>query len=195
MYAFISGNIEEKGNNIVVLNCNGIGYELYVGTNTIASLPAIGDFIKIYTYLHVREDAQQLFGFKTKEEKKMFLELITVSGVGAKTAMSVLSSMTVNDLMTAFAYGDASMLSKVKGLGKKTAERIVVDLKGKFSGIDLSAMPIMNMALETDACAESIELLITMGLTRFDATAIVKRVFLPDDTTEQIVAKALKQIG
>ncbi len=196
MYSFITGRIEEKQENLVVINCNGIGYEIFASLNTVSSLPPIGDEAVIYTYLHVREDAFMLFGFKDKEEKEMFLSLISVSGVGAKTAITILSYMTVRDLVSAFAYGDPSALSKVKGIGKKTAERIVVDLKNKFTGLEAGNLPLM-MGGETNSsyCGEAIDLLIQMGLTRMEASRLVQKVAAPDDVTEQIIAKALKQLG
>lgn len=196
MYAFLTGKIEEKQENIVVINCNGIGYEVYASTNTVSALPPVGEEAIIYTYLYVREDTFMLFGFKNREEKQMFLNLISVSGVGAKTAIIILSYMSVKDLVNAFAYGDPNALSKVKGIGKKTAERIVVDLKSKYSGLDAEVMPIM-MGGENNStsCGEAIDLLIQMGLTRMEASKLVQKVTKPNDTTEQIIAKALKELG
>jgi len=196
MYSFITGRIEDKKDNLVVINCNGIGYEVYASQSTVANLPPVGDEAVVYTYLHVREDVFMLFGFKNKEEKDMFLNLITVAGVGAKTAITILSYMSVKELITTFAYGDPSSLSRVKGIGKKTAERIVVDLKGKYSGLEIDKLPLM-MGGETNSscCSEATDVLIQMGLTRIEACRVVQRVANPDDSTEQIIAKALKQLG
>ena len=124
MYAFISGILEEKGNNFVVINANGVGYEIGVSSNTIDNLPAEGSEVKIYTYLAVREDAMQLYGFLTRDEKQLFLDLITVSGVGPKMAITILSSINVHDLSVALYNKDVSLISKIKGVGKNmTATR------------------------------------------------------------------------
>lgn len=196
MYSFITGRIEDKQEDFVVINCNGIGYEIYASHNTIATLPPVGDEAVVYTYLYVREDYFMLFGFKNKEEKDMFLNLITVSGVGAKTAINILSYMNVKELITALAFGDPSSLSKVKGIGKKTAERIIVDLKSKYSGLDVKDLPlIMGGETNSSTFGEAIDLLIQMGLTRMEASRLVQKVAAPDDSTEQIIAKALKQLG
>lgn len=196
MYAFISGIIDEKTDQYVVVDCNGVGYEINVSTNTLSNLPAVGEMAKIYTYLQVREDAMQLFGFLSKEEKNMFLELITVSGVGPKMALVILSSLSISNLISCITSGDVKTLSQAKGVGKKTAERIIVELKGKLGDLSL---PLLDGTAFTDftssACDEATELLVNMGLSKFDALKLVKKVALPDDTTEVIIQKALRNMN
>lgn len=196
MYAFISGILDEKGNNYVVVNANGVGYEIGVSSNTIDNLPSVGSEVKIYTYLAVREDAMQLYGFLNREEKQLFLDLITVSGVGPKMAITILSGINAHDLTLALYNKDVSLISKVKGVGKKTAERIVLELSGKCEAMNLFNYETMaNMTQNTTSVDEAIMALVDMGLTKFDATNLVRKVMSPNDTTEQIIAKALRNMG
>ena len=196
MFSFITGILEEKENNIAVVNCNGVGFELNVSETTIFELPNKGELATIYTYMAVREDAINLFGFATKEEKDVFLKLISVSGIGGKMAIAILSAMPVSDLIMAIASENIKLLSSVKGLGKKTAERLVLELKSSFDDMQLSmlvtnkAMPIHNSAIE-----ETIDTLVAMGLTRNEATQIVKNVATQDDTAETLIKKSLKNLN
>lgn len=197
MYAFISGTIEDKTENSVIIDNNGVGYEIFVSTNTLSNLPSVGSFAKVQTYLQVREDAYQLYGFLNKEEKNLFLQLITVSGVGPKMALVILSSLTVQSLITCIASGDVKTLSAAKGVGKKTAERIILELKGKLADLSVSSfvdLPILS-GTTTTACDEACELLVSMGLSKFDALKLVKKVATENDTTEDIVQKALKNMN
>lgn len=193
MYSFVSGIVEEKNDNFVVINNNGIGYEIACSTNTISSLPQVGENARVYTYLHVREDIFSLFGFLTKDERKLFLQLITVTGIGAKTATSILSGISVTDLSCAISQGDTTLLSKVKGLGKKTAERIILELRGKVEEGDFVLNNFQNSA--NSNFDEAVEVLVNMGLNKYDATKLVKMVISISDTTEEIIAKALKNMG
>jgi Holliday junction DNA helicase RuvA len=144
----------------------------------------------------VREDAITLFGFATREEKDVFLKLISVSGIGGKMAIAILSAMPVSDLIMAIASENIKLLSSVKGLGKKTAERLVLELKSSFDDMQLSmlvtnkAMPIHNSAIE-----ETIDTLVAMGLNRNEATQIVKNVATQDDTAETLIKKSLKNLN
>jgi len=196
MFSFITGILEEKENNIAVLNCNGVGFELNVSETTIFELPNKGELATIYTYMAVREDAITLFGFATREEKDVFLKLISVSGIGGKMAIAILSAMPVSDLIMAIASENIKLLSSVKGLGKKTAERLVLELKSSFDDMQLSmlvtnkAMPIHNSAIE-----ETIDTLVAMGLNRNEATQIVKNVATQDDTAETLIKKSLKNLN
>ena len=196
MFSFITGILEEKENNIAVVNCNGVGFELNVSETTIFELPNKGELATIYTYMAGREDAINLFGFATKEEKDVFLKLISVSGIGGKMAIAILSAMPVSDLIMAIASENIKLLSSVKGLGKKTAERLVLELKSSFDDMQLSmlvtnkAMPIHNSAIE-----ETIDTLVAMGLNRNEATQIVKNVATQDDTAETLIKKSLKNLN
>ncbi len=197
MYAFISGKIDSKTDSTIVIDCNGVGYEIFATTSTIASIGAIGEFAKVYTYLLVREDVMMLFGFSSMNEKEMFLNLINVSGVGAKTAIAILSGISVNDLLTAISLGDSSQIAKVKGIGKKTAERIVLELKSSISNTDLSLLSLaQTTTTENNSDVEdAVVLLSTMGLSKMEALKLVNAVYVQGDTTEEIVAKSLRNMN
>lgn len=195
MFAFISGIIEEKGDSIVVINSNGVGFELNVSDTTIYELPEVGEKAKIYTYMAVREDAITLFGFATMEEKSAFLKLINVSGIGGKMAIAMLSAMPVADLIDAILTENIKMLSSIKGLGKKTAERVVLELRNSFDDLQISMLKPVRAVSNTSAMEETIDTLVAMGLTRFDATKIVKDIAKPDMKTEEMIKLALKNMN
>ena len=195
MFAFISGIIEEKGNSIVVINSNGVGFELNVSDTTIYELPEVGERAKVYTYMAVREDAITLFGFATLEEKSAFLKLINVSGIGGKMAITMLSAMPVADLVDAILTENIKMLSSIKGLGKKTAERVVLELRNAFDDLQISMLKPVRPVSNTSAMEETIDSLVAMGLTRFDATKIVKDIAKPDMKTEEMIKLALKNMN
>jgi len=199
MFSFLSGILEEKGNNIAVINCNGCGFEVNVSETTILELPEVGEFVKIYTYMAVREDAITLFGFASKEEKSAFLKLINVSGIGGKVAITILSALPVSNLIDAIVTENIKLLSSVKGLGKKTAERLVVELKNSLDDLQVSMFKSINSAQQspimTSAIEEAIDTLVAMGLTRLESTQIVKTVAEKDDKAEDIIKKSLKNMN
>ena len=193
------GTIEEKQENLIVLNNNGIGYELFVSSNTISNTPSIGDDAKLYTYLYVREDAMQLFGFWNKQEKDIFLSLISVSGIGAKTAIQMLSCISPAELVNAIVFGDVKLIASIKGIGKKTAERIILELKNninQLNGITLENYnDFADTSTDSTAIDEAITLLVNMGLSKMEAMRIVKKVAEPNDTTEDIITKSLRNMN
>lgn len=192
MYASISGIIEAKQANCVIINNNGIGYEIFVSNNTLSNLGNIGQQAKLYTYLHVREDAFNLYGFITLQEKQLFLDLMNVSGIGAKMAITILSGVSINSLINAITTGDVKLLSSIKGVGKKTAERIVLELRGGLTDSELSEL--LSEEPTSTPVNEAIEVLIGMGLQKQMATNLVKSVALPTDTAEKIIEKCLKSM-
>lgn len=192
MYAYLKGIIDQKTENSVILDNNGIGYEIFASTPTLSALGSVGQTVKVFTYLHVREDAMVLYGFSSLKEKQLFLDLLTVSGIGAKIAMTILSGISASDLLGAIATGDTKLLSTVKGIGKKTAERIVLELKGT-----LENMPLTEWLQETGKLTpamEAVEALTQMGILKTTAIQMVKAVALPGDFAEQIIQKCLKNM-
>ena len=178
MFSFITGIVEQKENNIAVINCNGVGFELNVSETTIYELPKIGELATIHTYMAVREDAITLFGFATKDEKAAFLKLISVSGIGGKVAITILSAMPVADLINAIITENVKLLSSVKGLGKKTAERIILELRDKVSadmavpaGAKAFAKNITPTLPRTGNLAEAAEALMVLG---YDKNSVAK---------------------
>lgn len=195
MFSFLTGIVEEKENNLAVINCNGVGFELNVSDTTIYELANVGELTTIYTYMAVREDAITLFGFATKEEKSVFLKLIGVSGIGGKMAIAILSAMPVADLINTIVTENIKLLSSIKGLGKKTAERLILELKNSFDDLQLSMLNPKNITIVSSAIEEAIDTLVALGLTRFDATQTVKNVATSDDTAEDIIKKSLKNMN
>ena len=192
MFSYIEGTIEDIDDNKLIVGCNGIGYELLVSNNTLSSV-CIGQKSKLYVYMNVREDGVYLFGFLNKEEKKMFLKLITVSGVGPKVALSILSGMSIKDLIISIASGDALMLTKIKGVGKKMAERVILELSEKVQDDNLTQV-LENIA--GDAESEAISALLALGLSRSECqTSVLSAKALGAKTTEDIIGKALKSLG
>ena len=152
MYAFIEGRVCEKTTNSLVLEAGGIGYQLNCSMTTLQEAPPMGEKMRCYTYLSVREDAMELFGFATKEEKQLFLSLTGISGVGAKTALGLLGAMPLRDLNLAILLGDVNALSRAPGIGKKTAQRIALELKDKVTQADIN-QPTGKTATPTSGAA------------------------------------------
>ena len=184
MYAFIEGRVCEKTTNSLVLEAGGIGYQLNCSMTTLQEAPPMGEKMRCYTYLSVREDAMELFGFATKEEKQLFLSLTGISGVGAKTALGLLGAMPLRDLNLAILLGDVNALSRAPGIGKKTAQRMLLELKGKLAP-DLGQP---GAAVASDAQADIVQALISLGYSERDAAAALKR--LPEDVS---VSDGIKQ--
>ncbi|MBQ9791231.1 MAG: Holliday junction branch migration protein RuvA [Clostridia bacterium] len=193
MISFIRGIVAEKSENLVVLDCNGVGYEIFVSSFTLDTLTK-GEVATIKTYMQVREDGVALFGFIDLKEKDIFLKLINISGIGPKMAITILSQISIKDLVSAISTGNTKMLSAVKGLGKKTAERIVLELSNAFDTLPLLE-PDFGFTPKTQCIDEAVDVLVSMGLVRFEATRVVKDVATPSDTTEDIIKKALKYMN
>ena len=199
MYAHIEGVVAEKGAEGLVLDCGGVGYLLSVSRNTLAAAPAVGETMKCYTLLSVREDALELFGFATREEKRMFLSLTGVSGVGPKMALALLGSMPLKELNLAILLGDVTALSRAPGIGKKTAQRIALELKDKVSQEDVSAVsvggavPVQSMA--ADCVTEALEALQALGYTPAEARNAVQSVRDQSDKTDELIKLALRSMA
>lgn len=197
MIAFLVGTIEEKTENLLVVDVNGVGYELCISNNTLCALPMEGETAKILTYLQVKEDGIALYGFATAEEKAMFLKLITVSGVGPKMAITILSGIKLSDLVVAIINEDANLLSKIKGLGKKTAERICLELKDKLSTTSISLGEASTLAetYNESALNDAVETLIALGVNKNEAYRLARSKATAETTAEEIILKVLKELG
>ena len=192
MYNYITGKVVYSSGNTVVIDNNGIGYEIGASNFTTNGL-AEGEIAKIFTYLYVREDTYALYGFSSLEEKTLFLRLIDISGVGPKMAMQILSGMAVPELTVAIATGDVKTLSKIKGLGKKTAELIVVSMRDQVS-LDLTnAQSDISAAVDKDA-QEAVFALVSLGISNSDAVKIVNEVAKTEKGAENIIREALKRL-
>ncbi len=193
MISFLKGIIEDKQENLLQIDVNGVGYELCVSTNTLSSLPMQGSAVKVLTYMAVREDGVSLYGFSSQEEKELFSKLITVSGIGPKLAISILSGMSLADLTLAIIKEDLKLLSKIKGLGKKTAERLCLELKDKLSVLgDNSNDATFKTEFDEDAVQMATDTLISLGINKNDAYMLARSYASKDATAEEIISKALR---
>ena len=171
MIGKLTGTLLEKNPPEVLLDCHGVGYEVQVPMSTFYNLPALGERVSLLTQFIVREDAQLLYGFGTVPERQAFRELIKISGVGPRTALSILSGMGVADLAQAITLQEAGRLVKVPGIGKKTAERLLLELKGKL-GADMGGA--VHGAAATDAQADILQALLALGYSDKEAAAALK---------------------
>ena len=200
MYAFIEGEVCEKLNGSLVLLAAGVGWQLNCSNNTLQAAPPLGEKMRCWTYLSVREDAMELFGFATREEKEMFLQLTSVSGIGPKTALGVLGAMPLRELNLAILLGDVNALSRAPGIGKKTAQRIALELKDKISQSDVSAAaaPAQGAAapaLSPDAVSEAIEAMIALGYSSTEARNAISQVRDQTDKPEELIRLALRAMA
>ncbi len=164
MIALLEGTLVEKAPGSAVISAAGVGYAVSIPLSTFDTLPVTGETARVFTYLHVREDALQLFGFGTREERTTFKKMIAISGVGPKLALSILSSMPPSELVVAIETGQTGRLNKISGVGKKTAERLVLELKGKLGEVDISAIAVENGGAPRNE--EAVAALISLGFSR-----------------------------
>lgn len=191
MYSFIKGKVDEIGIGKLVIECNEIGYEITVPERIAATLK-VGDIVKIYTYLYVKEDRQELFGFLTNEEKLFFNQLISINGVGPKSAIQILGTHDLVTLRTAIATQDVKTLTQVKGLGKKTAEMIIVNMKGNIDlKLQSDAMP---SSLATNDEQDAVNTLEALGVNRSEAIRVVALVAKDVTGVENIIRAALQKV-
>lgn len=194
MYAYISGTVEETDLNGVVIGNNGIGYYIQCPTSVMNSV-SIGQNAKIYTYQHVREDAIILFGFLTKEDRTMFLRLISVSGIGPKIGLQVLSSLSAGDLAMILVGGDANALTRVPGIGKKTAQRMILELREKVDNDELvNATVQKGTAPQSSMISDAIYALAALGYSSQEASKAVESVAPDCKDTESIIRAVLKSL-
>ena len=191
MYAFIKGTLMFKQDNSIVVENNGIGYEIFASYATLETIGAVGENVLVHTYLHVREDEMLLYGFSSLAEKQMFLKLTTISGIGPKMAITILSNVNLSDLALAIVSNDASLLYKVKGVGKKTADRIVLELNEKLDDISQYETKL-DEQLSVSEIDDAIAGLVALGMNKIDAVKRVRSVAQNGDKAEDIITKALK---
>lgn len=200
MYAYIKGEIADIAEDNLVLECNNIGYNIRIPLSVAQRLPGIGATVKIYTYTSVREDAFQLFGFLSKDDLEIYRKLIAVNGIGPKGALSILSAMSADDLRFAILSGDAKAISKAPGIGNKSAERIILELRDKvhlMSGtISESPAAAMDAQSNSEAKNEALEALTSLGYAPSEALKALQQVVVTEDMDSGAVLKqALKIIS
>lgn len=200
MYAYFIGKITYMTADTVVLEVNNIGYNIKVSAQTIQNLGHLSGEVKLYTYTNVKEDALGLFGFLTREELELFKMMLTVNGIGPKGALSILSTLSVDTLRFAILSGDAKSIAKAPGVGAKSAERLIIDLKDKINAEDVftlnsSESNAVIVTQESPAKKEAIEALTALGYSATDALKAVNQITCAEDTTvEEILKQALKVI-
>lgn len=194
MIAFIEGDLVERNPAYVVLNCNGVGYLIHISLNTFTKLPETGR-VKLHTSLIIREDAHTLFGFFQQDEKNLFKHLISVSGVGPNTARMILSSMSVEEINQAIVGNNASVLQAVKGIGAKSAQRIVVDLKDRIEKEGYIAEENLvqsNNTLREEALSALVMLGYSKPVAQKTINQILKKNAGVNMSVEQLIKEALK---
>lgn len=202
MYAYIEGTVADKSSNTLVIEAGGIGYEILSTSSALTSAPPRGETMRVYTYLNVLQDGVELLGFASLEEKKMFLRLTGVSGIGSRSAFSILGSMPLKELTLAIMTGDIAMLSRAPGVGKKTAQRLALELKDKVSADDISgdwSVDALQSANDAPAGAvgEAILALQSLGYTQTEAAravAAARKSAAETDKADELVRLALRGI-
>ncbi|MDP8079031.1 Holliday junction branch migration protein RuvA [Phocoenobacter skyensis] len=199
MIGRLQGKIIEKTPPEIVLDVQGVGYELLLPMTSFYDLPKVGEEVTLFTHLSIREDAHLLFGFSQKVDRTLFRALIKTNGVGPKLALAILSAMSVNDFATAVENEDIIKLTKIPGVGKKTAERLLVELKDKFKSMAQTEFFVEQSSLQTttintaNPSNEAKEALIALGYKATEIEKMLKRVQQQDLTSEQIIREALKK--
>lgn len=193
MIAHIQGKLVEKTPTDVVIDCNGVGYHINISLHTFSLLPQT-DFIKLYTYLQIKEDAHSLYGFVEKSERELFKLLLSVSGIGAGIARTMLSSLDPKQIIQAIANGDVGTIQSIKGIGNKTAQRVILDLRDKVLKIyDLDEISVAQHNINRE---ESLSALEVLGYVRKNAEKVVDKILKenPEASVEFIIKQALKNL-
>ena len=196
MFAHFDGIVAEKASDSIVLDVGGVGYLLYVSGATLQMCPAVGQRFKVYSILNVREDAMELYGFYSREEKAMYERLRGVNGVGSRTALQILSAMSVRDLSIALVSGDAAALTRVPGIGKKIAQRLVLELKDKVDDAQLTGSGASVAPKQADGPeGEAVAALVALGYSASEAAKAVSKFAGQTQKSDELIFMALKSLG
>jgi len=193
LIGYLKGTLVEKQPPRLIIDVNGIGYEVEAPMSTFYQLPATGSPVTLHTHLHVREDAHQLFGFATQSERSLFRDLIRISGVGAKLALSVLSGISADDFVATVQAGDATTLTRLPGIGKKTAERLIMEMRDRYADTALLPRgPEGAPGVPQDTGQEAFSALIALGYKPAEATRLLKSIDGEGLSSEELIRKALQ---
>ena len=195
MISFVKGELAEILDGKIVVETGGLGIEINVPASVMEELPVIGEEVKIYTYFRVSEDAMSLYGFNSRKDLAMFEQLIGVSGIGPKGALSILSAMNPDELRMAIITGDDKLIATAPGIGARTAQRVIVDLKDKVNRDDIAGVipTVNNTSVNSDA-AEVIEALVNLGYGRSEASRIIRSIAADGMDAEQMLKEALRSL-
>lgn len=194
MFAYIKGSLEEKTNNYVVIDVSGIGYKIFMSLNAINNIGEIGSIVKVHTHYYVREDNISLYGFLSSEELKMFELLLSVSGVGAKSAITMLSNITPSDFALAIITNNIAALTKIPGIGAKSAQRIILELKDKLKDTDTTSKSeeVSKKQKENENSKDAIDALQILGYNKKEIEKAIQKIDIDEMSTEDIIKNALK---
>lgn len=200
MFAYIKGSLEEKGNNYVVIDVGGIGYKVFMSDMSIQKIGDLKNIVKVHTYYYVREDNISLYGFLTKEELKMFELLLSVSGIGAKSAIAMLSNITPSAFAFAVISNDVASLKKIPGIGAKTAQRIILELQDKLKAEEKLALDGAKEQIEieiqtTQNVQEAIQALQILGYNRKEIEKVMEKIANTDVSVEELIRKGLSLLA
>lgn len=200
MFAYIKGSLEEKGNNYVVIDVGGIGYKVFMSDMSIQKIGDLKNIVKVHTYYHVREDNISLYGFLSKEELKMFELLLSVSGIGAKSAIAMLSNITPSAFAFAVISNDVASLKKIPGIGAKTAQRIILELQDKLKAEEKLALDGAKEQIEieiqtTQNVQEAIQALQILGYNRKEIEKAMEKIANTDVSVEELIRKGLSLLA
>ena len=197
MISHIEGRVAEKRAGELVIDVNGVGFLLLCPASTVAAAPAAGETFRCYTHFSVYDGGMDLYGFASKEDREMFRRLCSVSGVGSRTALGVLSTLSLRDLSLAILTGDATSIARAPNVGKKTAQRIILELKDKVDqqDVDMGGGVPAAAALNPDAAQEAVQALLALGYSGTEAQRAVNSVRDKADTADMLILLALKGLG
>jgi Holliday junction DNA helicase RuvA len=195
MIGFVRGKVDSISENTAVIDVNGVGYTVNIGTGTASEMPPVGEEVRLHTYMAVKEDDMSLFGFLHKDELELFKMLIKVNGIGPKGAQAILSVMSVPDLRFAILTGDAKAISRAPGIGGKTAQKLILELKDKISDTvgepeTYAGSGTASATVSTDERTEAAEALIALGYSQTEAYRAVKSAEVPEGADANAVLKA-----
>lgn len=193
MIGSVRGRLAGKLPPHIVLECAGVGYEIETPMSTFLELPAIGSDVFLHTHLHVREDSQTLFGFSTVEEKSLFRSLLKVSGVGAKMGLAILSAMSVADFQRCVQHEDTAMLVRIPGVGRKTAERLIIDMRDRLGKVSVYPAGAAARAARPDARGEAFDALVALGYKPNEVKRLLEQLDVSGKSAEDIIRSALRQ--
>ncbi len=193
MITHLEGKLVEKNPTDLVIDCNGVGYFINISLHTFSQIPD-RENLKLYTYLQVREDSHSLYGFSSKTEREIFKLLISVSGIGANTARTMLSSLSPEQVKEGIAIGDVALIQSVKGIGLKTAQRVIIDLKDKV--LKVYGIDELSLTLNNTSKDEALSALDVLGFNKKQSEKVVDRILQaqPNALVEQIIKEALKNL-
>ena len=197
MISYIRGKLEAKNIDSVIIDVGGIGYKINMSTNSMDRLGETGTEVKVYTYMRVREDDVSLYGFCSNEELKMFEQLLGVSGVGAKSALSILANISPSSFALAIITGDINTLKGLPGIGAKSAQRMILELKDKMKtqeAIETEVVPVKT-TIKNDKAKDAIEALQVLGYSRRDIELIMAKINTEELSVEEIIKQGLKYLG